>query len=107
MESAAVKNGERYIAWSTDTRRVEDINTDIGRLLPELGHAPGPVVDGQGDRIRAREAEMRAIWDGCDLRNDRIRALLGVEFRPWEVSLRDCVESLLAVAGVQPQRRAT
>ena len=105
LESAAVKNGERYIAWSTDTRRVEDINTDIGRLLPELGHAPGPVVDGQGERIRAREAEMRAIWDGCDLRNERIRALLGVEFRPWDVSLRDCVESLLAVAGVQPKRQ--
>jgi len=105
LESAAVKNGERYIAWSTDTRRVEDVNADIGRLLPELGHDPGAVVDGQGDRIKSREAEMRAIWAGCDLRNERIRTLLGVDFRPWDVSLRDCVESLLSVGGVQPRRR--
>ena len=105
LESVQVKNGERYIAWSTETRRVEDINTDIGRLLAELGHVPGPVVDGQDERIRAREAEMRAIWDGCDLRNERIRATLGVSFRPWDESLRDCVESLIAVGGVVPRRK--
>ena len=32
------------------------------------------------------------------------RAVLGVGFRPWDESLRDCVESLIAVAGVQPRR---
>lgn len=105
LESAAVKNGERYIAWSAEARPVEDINADIGRLLPELGHDAGPVVDTQPERIRAREAEMRAIWAGCDLRNERIRALLDIDFRPWDQTLRDCVESLLAVGGVQPRRR--
>ena len=64
------------------------------------------MVDAQPDRVRAREAEMRAIWAGCDLRNDRIRAVTGLAFRPLDESLRDCVESLLAVAGVQPRRRA-
>ena len=106
LESAAVNNGERYIAWSAETRPVEQVNADIHRLLPELGHDPGPVVDGQHERIRAREAEMRSIWAACDLRNERIRALLGLEFRPWDTSLRDCVESLLSVGGVLPRRRA-
>ena len=106
LENLAVRNGERYIAWSTDARKVEDINTDIGRLLPELGHAPGPVVDNQPDRVKAREAEMRAIWAGCDLRNDRMRALTGITFRPLDESLRDCVESLLAIAQVPVRRRA-
>lgn len=106
LESAAVKNGERYLAWSGEAVPVEQVNAGIGRLLPELGHDPGPVVDAQPDRIRAREAEMRAIWAGCDLRNERIRSVLGVTFRPWDESLRDCVESLIAVAGVQPRRRA-
>lgn len=105
LESAAVQNGERYLAWSAEAVPVEVVNSGIGRLLPELRHAPGPVVDGQPERIRAREAEMRAIWAGCDLRNERIRAVLGVSFRPWDESLRDCVESLIAVAGV-PWRRA-
>ena len=106
LESQAVKNGERYLAWSTETRRVEDINTDIDRLLPELGHHAQPVVDGQPERVREREAEMRAIWAGCILRNDRMRALSGITFRPLDESLRDCVESLMAIAGVQPRRRA-
>ena len=104
LESAAVQNGERYIAWSAEAVPVEEVNSGIGRLLPELRHAPGPVVDGQPERIRAREADMRAIWACCDLRNERIRAVLGVGFRPWDESLRDCVESLIAVAGVQWRR---
>ncbi len=106
LESTRVKNGERYLAWSTDARRVEDLCADIARLLPEIGHDTPVVSDDFPDRIRAREAEMRAIWAGCDLRNDRIRALTGIVFRPLDTSLRDCVESLLSVAGVEPRRRA-
>ena len=106
LESPHVHNGERYIAWSTETRPVEQINADIDRLLPELRHAAGPVVDEQSGRITSREAEMRGIWAGCQLRNDRIRALTGLAFRPLDDSLRDCVESLLAVGGVAVQRRA-
>jgi hypothetical protein len=49
---------------------------------------------------------LRAIWAGCDLRNDRIRAVTGVRFRPFDESLRDCVESLLAVAKITPRRRS-
>ncbi len=106
MESTEVLNGERYIAWSTETRKVEDICADIDRLLPELRHDTPTVSDDFPDRIRAREAELRAIWAGCDLRNDRIRDRLGMRFRPLDESLRDCVESLISVAGVQPRRRA-
>ena len=105
LESVDVKNGERYIAWSTDTRNVEAICADINRLLPELGHATPEVTDPYPDRIKAREEEMRTIWAGCELRNDRIRNLLGIEFRPLDESIRDCVESLLAVGKVQPQLR--
>lgn len=57
------------------------------------------------ERLTAREAEFRAIWAGCELRNDRIRAVTDVEFRPLDVSIRDCVEPLIAVAKVQPKRR--
>ena len=103
LESVNVKNGERYIAWSTDARNVEDICASIDRLLPELGHAAPQVTDPFPERIQAREQEMRAIWAGCELRNDRIRAVTSVNFRPLDDSVRDCVESLLAVAKVQPR----
>ena len=105
LESDQVKNGERYIAWSTDTRNVEDICASIDRLLPELGHDAPDVTDTFPERIQAREVEMRAIWAGCELRNDRIRSVTSVTFRPLDVSVRDCVESLLAVAKVQPKLR--
>ncbi|MBP6813499.1 MAG: NAD-dependent epimerase/dehydratase family protein [Burkholderiaceae bacterium] len=105
LESVQVRNGERYIAWSTDARNVEAICADIDRLLPELGHDTPPVTDNFPEGIRRREAEMRKIWAGCDLRNDRIRALLGIRFRPLDDSIRDCVESLLSVAKVVPKLR--
>ena len=104
LESVHVRNGERYIAWSTDTRNVEDVCASIDRLLPELRHATPQVTDPFPERVQAREAELRAIWAGCELRNDRIRAVTPVTFRPLDESIRDCVESLLTVANVEPTR---
>ena len=103
LESVTVRNGERYIAWSTDTTKVEDVCAGIDRLLPELGHDTPEVTDSAPDRIKAREAEFRGIWAGVDLRNDRMRRVTGITFRPFDESLRDCVESLLSVAQVQPK----
>ena len=105
LESVFVENGERYIAWSTDTPKVEDICADIDRLLPELGHDTPEVTDNHPERHQAREEEFRGIWAKCDLRNDRMKAAIGIEFRPFEVSLRDCVESLLTVGEVKPVLR--
>ena len=106
LESVQVRNGERYLAVSGDKRNVEDICADIDRLLPELNHATPPVTDNFPDRIRAREAEMRAIWAASELRNDRVRAVTGVSFRPLDESVRDCVESLISVAKIAPVTRA-
>ncbi|MFU8817054.1 MAG: NAD-dependent epimerase/dehydratase family protein [Pseudomonadales bacterium] len=105
LESVQVKNGERYIAWSTETRNVEDVCASIDRLLPELGHDTPEVTDDFPERIKAREAELRAIWAGCELRNERIRAVTDVRFRPLDDSIRDCVESLLTIGLVQPKLR--
>lgn len=105
LESVDVRNGERYIAWSTDARNVEDVCASIDRLLPELGFDTPQVIDPFPERLQAREAEFRAIWAGCELRNDRIRAVTDVEFRSLDSSIRDCVESLLAVAKVKPRLR--
>jgi hypothetical protein len=100
LESDRVTNGERFLAVSTDKRWYEDLVATIGRVLPELGYDPGPIVDPAPERWQAREAEFRAIWDGVVLRNDRIRAAVPITFRPLDDSIRDCVESLIAVAGV-------
>ena len=62
LESDKVANGERYLAMSTETRTYEDICTSIDRLLPELHHDPGPIVDPSPDRWKEREDEFRSIW---------------------------------------------
>jgi len=100
LESVNVENGQRFISWSTETRTVEDICASIDRLLPELGFAGAKLIDPLPEKVQAKEAKFRAIWAGCELRNDRIRAALGMEFRPLDVSIRDCVESLLSVGKV-------
>ena len=105
LESERVANGERYLAWSTERRDYEEVVRSIDRVLPELRHDPGPIVDATPERLKAREAELRSIWAGCELRNDRIRAAIPIEFRPFDDSLRACGESLLAVAGVEVRRR--
>lgn len=105
LESEQVANGERFIAWSTETRNYEDICTSIDRLLPELHHDCGPIVDATNERHKAREQEFRTIWAGLELRNDRIKAVVPIAFRPMDDSTRDCVESLMAVAGTVPHRR--
>jgi nucleoside-diphosphate-sugar epimerase len=102
LERDGLTNGERFIAWSTETRDVEDICASVDRLLPELGFAGATLVDPLPDSIKAREAEFRAVWNGCELRNDRIKEALGMEFRSLDESIRDCVESLITVGGVKP-----
>lgn len=106
LESVSVANGQRFIAASGDMRKVEDICADISRLLPELGFAGAELVDPFPDRIKSREAEMRATWALTELRNDRVRAATGMSFRPLDDSIRDCVESLLSIAGTQVNKTA-
>ena len=106
LESLEAKNGERYLSWFTDRRNVEDVCADIDRLLPELGHDTPEITDQFPERLQAREKELRAIWEKVELRNDRIRNILGIEFRPLDTSLRDCVESLINLAGVRRVQRA-
>ena len=106
LRSIEVKNGERYIAWSADKRNVEEICADISRLLPELNLDTPTVSDPFPDRIKAREAEFRDIWAKSELRNDRIRAITGVNFRTLDDSIRDCVELLLSIAKVNVKRRS-
>lgn len=107
LESATAANGQRFIAFSAEKVPYEDIVAGIGRVLPELHYESGPVVDKSPDRWKEREAEFRGIWGGLTLRNDRMRAATGVTFRPFDESLRDCVESLIAVAGIIPRTAAS
>ena len=83
--------GDKKRAWSTDTRNVEDVCASIDRLLPELGFDAPEVTDPFPEHIKNREEKMRAIWAGCELRNDRILSVTSVRFRSLDESFRGCV----------------
>jgi len=110
--AAGVQDGEhasRYLVCSTETINVEDIGSRIADLLPEAGFDTGNLAVSGNDteavqltKLDLTELEMRAIWAGCKLCNTKVRAVLGINFRPLDTSLRDCVESLISVAGVRP-----
>ena len=106
LENTDLENGQRLIAWSTESREVEEVCASINRLLPELAFAGAEKVDPFPEQIKERQAEFRAAWRGCQLRNDRIKSVLGMSFRSIDISIRDCVESLLSVGGVQPKTKS-
>jgi nucleoside-diphosphate-sugar epimerase len=105
LESSKVRNGERYLSVSGDKRNVEDICADIARLLPELNFEVPAITDPFPERIQAREAELRGVWAQAELRNERVRDATGMSFRSLDESIRDCVESLIAVAKAPVKRR--
>jgi len=105
LESVMIRNGERYLAYSTDKIDIEDVCARIDRLLPELGFATPDMAEDLDEKGLERSRERRAVYAGTDLRNDRIRALLGITFRDLNDSLRDMAESLLTVGEVTPVLR--
>ena len=107
LESDKVANGERYLAMSTETRSYEDICTSIDRVLARAAPRPG-TRSSTRRRIGGRSGRTSSARSGAglQLRNDRIRAAVPITFRPLDDSIRDCVESLLAVAHVIPNRRS-
>jgi len=103
-------HGNRYLVCSTASIKVEDIGSTILKLLPEARLAidkSAVPVDEFGPAylasVKATEAEVRQIWSACSLQNHKICKAVGMAFRPMEESFRDCVESLITVAGVQPK----
>ena len=100
LQSLDVRSGERYIAWLAEQYTLEYISERIATLLPELGYSPPtPVAD--PNAIQGKQEELEGIWLRTTMKNDRIRQATGMTFRNFDESLRDCVESLVAVAGVE------
>tara|TARA_B110000977_G_scaffold68580_1_gene93029 strand:- start:815 stop:1450 length:636 start_codon:yes stop_codon:yes gene_type:complete len=102
LESTEVDNGDRFIAGPTDAMDVADVCAKIDKVLPELSFEVSESVEIHPKKIQVREEKYRSIWMGFDCRNERIQAVTGVAFKPFEDSLRDWGESLVLIGGVKP-----
>ena len=93
-------------ALATEAWKVEDTCARIAQLLPELNLKVTAPKEVHPERLQAREARYRALWQMADLRNQRMVELTGIQFRSFDESLRDCAESLIAIAGTKVLREA-
>ena len=74
-------------------------------LLPEIRLQVTEPREVHPERLQARESRY-GLWRAADLRNERMAELTGITFRSFDDSLRDCVESLIAIAGTEALTRA-
>ena len=98
-----VSSGDRYLL--TDMTRIhpEDIGKRINDLFPEYKAADMIGLDDQGGTTTK---PIDPVWDRVQARNDLSRARLGADlYTPFEVTLRETVESLVTLGGVVPVRR--
>ena len=81
----------------------EDIGKRINDLFPEYKAADMIGLDDQGGTTTE---SIDPVWDRVQARNDLSRARLGADlYTPFEVTLRETVESLVTLGGVVPVRR--
>lgn len=102
------------IAWSLEAgqhRYLLDTNDkvfrdDLGEHLNAAMASAGMDVDaaiGVEPGSSGRDHRTDLIWMRLQLRNDKVCAATGMEFRPLEESLRDNAMALIEIAGLKPR----
>ena len=101
LERDGLENGERFIAWSTETRNVEDVCASIDRLLPELGFAGATLLIPCPKRSRRARLNFEQSGTAVNCETTVLKPPWVWNFARSTNPIRDCVESLITV-GVKP-----
>jgi len=103
LESTAVQNGDRRLLVNGEKILSEDLLRHLSGIFPPAaGLRPtAEAVDNEPDTVKQNAAYFHKIWAGVELRNESAKAL-GVKFKDFQTTLRDTVESLIAVSGLSP-----
>jgi len=97
-ESAEVQSGERFMLSSGDSIFAEHIGPRVMELFPRYDCATTVAPGVAGKVVRSSP-----IWIRMQMRNDKVRKATGLTFRMFDDTIRDTVESLVKVGGVQPK----
>ena len=97
-----VHSGDRYLLSDMSRIHPEDIGARLNDLFADYDCADtvGPDSNG-GDSIEP----IHPMWDRVQARNDKARAALDFEFTYLDATLKDTVESLVEIGGVEPRMR--
>mmetsp|Transcript_19645 Transcript_19645/g.61725 ORF Transcript_19645/g.61725 Transcript_19645/m.61725 type:complete len:390 (+) Transcript_19645:94-1263(+) len=99
-ESAEVQSGERFMLTSGDTIYAENIGPRIMELFPQYDCAT-TVAPGLAKKVVRSDP----FWIRVQMRNDKVRKATGLTFQMFDDTMRDTVESLVRVGGVQPKMK--
>lgn len=104
-EADGVASGSRFILLSGDKIPIEHIGDRAMVLYPNYDAATtiAPGRDHNGKKV---EGPADPIWLRVQGRNDKIREVTGMNFRKYEDTLRDTIESVVSINGVQPKLKA-
>ena len=105
IEKEGVANGSRFCIISGDKIRIEEIGEWVMGLYPEYDAAT-TISTGRDHQGKKVDGMMDPIWLRVQGRNDLIRETVGIDFMSYEETLRDTIESCVALNGVQPKLRA-
>lgn len=99
-ESPTVLSGSRFILLSGTLVQPAEIGVRIMSLFPKFQCTlPSEVLPMEG----AKEVVLPSdVWLQFQPRNDKVVAEVGAEFHSFRETLRDMVDSLISVGGVQP-----
>jgi len=100
-DSSTVPSGRRFLLANTAKVWPEDIGKHINGLYPSFAAATS--VQACDDKNPLQPVS--PVWDTVQVRNDRVREAIGLSFRSFEESLKDTVDSLIALGGLQPRLR--
>jgi len=99
-ESSEIQSGERFMLTSGDMIYAEHIGPRIMELFPKYDCAT-TVAPGLAKKVVRSEP----YWIRVQMRNDKVRKATGLAFHTFDDTMRDTVESLVKVGGVQPKTK--
>lgn len=98
-ESKLVESGQRFLLSSGDKIQAEHIGERIMELYPTWDCAT-TVTPGPGAKKVVRNEPM---WIRVNLRNERTTKAVGMHWHSFDDTMRDTVDTLVKVGGIQPR----
>lgn len=104
FEADNVASGSRFIIVSGDKTTLPEIGERAMVLYPNYDCAT-TITTGRDHEGKKVDGPMNPVWLRVQGRNDAIRKATGIVFRPYEETLRDTIESVKSLNGVQPKMK--
>jgi nucleoside-diphosphate-sugar epimerase len=98
-DSSTVQSGSRFLLVNATKVWPEKIGKHINGLYPAFAAATGVQACDDENTLQP----ISPVWDRVQVRSDRVHEEVGISFHSWEDTLKDTIDSLVALGGLQPR----